>query len=385
MHERSRPTWISLDLAAAAHNVRRLRMIAGVPVMAVVKANAYGHGAVPLAQVAMQHGAERLAVATVDEARTLREAGITAPIMILGYVPPWQAAEAVALRITCAVYDLELAQALSAAATTHDWIAPVHLKLDTGMTRLGVHATSDLTGAALALLRALHDLPNIHVEGLFTHFATADEADLSDAAEQLARFQAVLDVVTAAGLRPPLVHAANSAATLRLPAARFDLVRPGIACYGLHPASDALLPPDFQPVLTLQSELAQVKQIAAGTPVSYGGTWIAPRPTLLATLPIGYADGLRRSPPWREVLLYGQRAPIVGRICMDYVLLDVTDIVAPQPLRAGDAVVLIGAQPHPLTGVVQRITAEEVASWLGTINYEVTSVLMSRIPRMPSA
>lgn len=381
MPECGRPTWISLDLAAAAHNMRRLREIAGVPIMAVVKANAYGHDAVALARVFVQHGAERFAVATLGEARTLREAGITAPIMILGYVPPWQAAEAAALRITCAVYDLELAQALSQAATAHDWVAPIHLKLDTGMSRLGLHATDDLAGATLALLHALHDLPGIHVEGLFTHFATADNADLSYAEQQLARFQTVLAAVTAAGVRPPLVHAANSAATLRLPAARFDLVRPGIASYGLHPSADAPLPPDFQPVLALHSELAQVKQIAAGTPVSYGCTWVAPRPTLLATLPIGYADGLRRTPPWREVLLHGQRAPIVGRICMDYVLLDVTDIAAPQPLQAGDPVVLLGAQPDPRTGAVQRITAEEVAGWLGTINYEVTSALMSRIPR----
>lgn len=181
-----------------------------------------------------------------------------------------------------------------------------------------------------------------------------------------------------------MIHAANSAATLRLPAARFDLVRPGIACYGLHPSGDTLLPPDFQPVLTLASEIAHVKLVAAGTPASYGCTWVAARPSLLVTLPLGYADGLRRTPAWREVLICGQRAPIVGRVCMDYVLVDATDVVSPQPLRCGDPVVLIGGQYDPHTGTLKRITAEEVAGWLGTINYEVTSMLMARIPRVVS-
>ncbi len=380
----TRPTWIELDLAAAAHNIRRLRQIAGVPVMAVVKANAYGHDAPLLARTFLEHGATRLAVATVGEAHILREAGITAPIMILGYVPAWQAAEAVALRLTCAVYDLELAHALARAASDHDWRVPVHIKVDTGMSRLGLYHADPAVLAAdvVAFIRTLHALPTLHVEGLFTHFATADEADLSYARTQLARFAQVLAAVTAAGVRPPVIHAANSAATLRLPAARFDLVRPGLACYGLHPSSDTPLPPDFQPVLTLASEIAQVKTVAAGTPASYGCTWVATRPSLLVTLPLGYADGLRRTAAWREVLICGQRAPIVGRVCMDYVIVDATDVVCPQPLRCGDLVVVIGSQSDPQTDTIQRISAEEVASWLGTINYEVTSMLMARIPRV---
>ncbi|NJK80897.1 MAG: alanine racemase [Chloroflexaceae bacterium] len=380
MPNRERPTWIELDYTAAAHNIRRLCAIAGVPVMAVVKANAYGHGAVPFAHTALAHGATMLAVATVGEARMLREAAITAPIMILGYTPPWQAAEAVALGLTCAVYDMDVARALAEAATAQGRSVAVHVKVDTGMNRLGISTLAP--DDAGTFLRALSDLPGLSVEGLFTHFATADEANERYARVQLARFRALLKAVTAAGLRPPIVHAANSAATLRFPDARFDMVRPGIAGYGLHASPDTPLPADFRPVLTLHTELAQVKPVPADMPLSYGCTFVTRRPSVIATLPVGYADGVRRVPPWREVLLHGRRAPIVGRICMDYLMIDITEIAADLPVQRGDTVTLIGAQVDPRTGHQERITAEEVAGWLGTINYEVTSGLMARVPRV---
>jgi alanine racemase len=362
-----RPTWIRIDLDALAHNMRRLREIAGVPVMAVLKADAYGHGAVRVARTALANGAAMLAVATVGEARTLREADITAPVLILGYTPPWQAHEAVALGFAATVFDMDAARALSDAAQALQQQARVHVKVDTGMARLGL-APADVG----AFLHELARLPALSVEGLYTHFATADSADETFARLQLERFQAVLAEVGAAGLRPPIIHAANSAALLRLPAARFDMVRPGIACYGLHPAPETPLPADFCPVLSFHTEVAQVRDVPAGTPVSYGGTFVTQRPSRIATIPAGYADGLRRSPPWREVLLHRQRVPVVGRVCMDYVMLDVTGL---ENVGRGDAVVLIGAQGS------DAISTDEVAGWFGTINYEIVSTLLARVPR----
>jgi alanine racemase len=269
------------------------------------------------------------------------------------------------------VFDIDTARALSEAATALQQPATVHVKVDTGMARLGLPP-----GEVGAFLHALTQLPGLVVEGLYTHFATADSADETFARLQLARFTGVLEEVTAAGLRPPLVHAANSAALLRLPAARFDMVRPGLACYGLHPAPETPLPADMRPVLSFFSEVAQVKEVPTGTPISYGGTFVTPRPSRIATIPVGYADGLRRAPPWRVVLVRGQRAPIVGRICMDYAMLDVTDIAG---VKRGDTVALIGAQG------ADSISVDEVAAWLGTINYEVVSTLLPRVPRQVEA
>lgn len=362
-----RPTWLRVDLDAIADNVRRLCAIAGVPLMAVLKGDGYGHGAVRTARAALSAGAAALAVATLGEGRTLREAGITAPILVLGYVPPWQAEAAVALDLDCALFDFATAEALHAAALALGRPARVHVKVDTGMARLGLRP--DETGVFLARLR---ELTGLQVVGIYTHFATADEPDLQRAEAQLAVFTALLGDLTAAGLRPPIAHAANSAALLRMPAARLDMVRPGIACYGLAPSAAVPLPEGFRAALSFHSEVAQVREHPPGTPISYGGAFVTKRPSRIATIPVGYADGVRRAPPWREVLIRGRRAPIVGRICMDYAMADVTDI---PDVRRGDAVVLIGRQGD------DAISAEEVASWLGTINYEVVTGILPRVPR----
>jgi alanine racemase len=369
-----RPTWARIDLDAIAQNIQQLRTIAGVPVMVVLKADAYGHGAVRVGRTALANGATALAVATLGEARTLRQADITAPILVLGYTPPWQAYEAVWLGVICTVFDHDAAHAFADAARALERTAEVHIKVDTGMARLGLQL--DQAGT---FLQNLHTnvqpgqrYHGLHIAGLYTHFATADSADETFARRQFARFTGVLTEITAAGLRPPLVHAANSAALLRFPEARFDMVRPGIACYGLPPAAETPLPPDFRPALSFHSEVAQVKPLPPGTPLSYGGTFVTQRPSQIATIPVGYADGLRRSPPWREVLVRGQRAPIVGRICMDYALIDVTDI---DGVKRGDVVVLIGTQGD------NQISADEVAGWLGTINYEVVTTILPRVPR----
>lgn len=362
-----RPTWLQIDLDAIGQNIRCLREIAGVPVMAVIKADGYGHGAVRVARAAAAGGATVFAVATLGEARILREADITEPILVLGYTPPWQAHEAVLLNVACTVFDLDVARAFSDAAIALEREATVHIKVDTGMGRLGL-----LPHDVGEVLTAIASLPRVRVEGMYSHFATADSNDESFARLQLSRFQEVVGEIMQAGLRPPIIHMANSAATLRFPEARFDIVRPGIACYGLPPSDETPLPPAMKPVLSFHTSIAQVKLLPTGSPLSYGCTFITPHPSTIATIPVGYADGFRRVPPWHEVLIRGKRAPVVGRVCMDYALIDVTGI---EGVKRGDPVVLIGSQGDDC------ISADEVAGWLGTINYEVVSAILPRVPR----
>ncbi len=362
-----RPTWIEIDVDAIGANVARLRALAGVPLLAVLKADGYGHGGPAAARAALARGAAALAVATLGEARALRAAGIAAPILLLGYTPPWQAEEALGLHVTCTVFDYDLARALANAAARRACTASIHVEVDTGMGRLGVAPE-----AASGFVAALRDLPGLEVAGIYTHFAAADRRDEADARRQLRRFAALLDDLARAGLRPPVAHAANSAALLRFPEARFDMVRPGIACYGLAPSAETPLPAGFRPALSFYSEVAQVKDVPPDVPISYGGAFVTRRASRIATIPAGYADGLRRSPPWRAVLVRGRRAPVVGRVTMDAAMIDVTDIPG---VRPGDPVVLIGRQG------AEAITADEVATWLGTISYEVLVGISPRVPR----
>jgi len=365
-----RPTWLEIDLQAIGNNVEAIRAIVGprVQVMAVLKADAYGHGAVRTARTVLQHGASALAVATLGEAATLRDVGITAPILALGYTPPWQVREAIRRDVHLTVFDREVARECAAAAEELALPARVHVKVDTGMARLGL-----LPADALPFLGELRAMPGVEVEGLFTHFATADSADETQACTQLRRFRELVDAAVTSGLRPPLVHAANSAATFRYPAAHFDLVRPGIALYGLDPSVETPCPAGFRAALAFKTAVAQLKTLPPGSPVSYGATYVTQHTSRIATIPVGYADGFRRAPSWREVLVRARRAPIVGRVCMDYTMLDVTDI---PDVAVGDEVVLIGRQNG------DAITAEEAAGWLGTINYEVIAAILPRVPRL---
>jgi Alr-MurF fusion protein len=366
-----RAAWMEVDLGAIAENLERLREIAApAAVMAVLKADAYGHGAVRVARTAVQHGAALLGVAVLSEATALRERGVVAPILVLGYTPAWQAREVVRCRAAVSLFSLDVARALSAAAAAlAQPPVAVHIKVDTGMHRLGLAPDE-----VLPFAREVSRMGGINIEGLFTHFASADEADAAYTRLQLERFQRVLDEWEAGGLpRPRWVHAANSAATLRFPEARFDLVRTGIALYGMDPSAEVRCPAGFRAALSLKTQLAQVKEIEVGEPVSYGRTWVAERNSRIGVLPIGYADGFRRAPAnWGEVLVRGRRAPLVGRVCMDMCVVDVTDVEA---ARVGDEVVLIGEQGD------DRISAEEVATRLGTINYEVVSQILARVPR----
>ncbi len=367
--ELGRPTWIEVDLDAIANNLRLTRALVGphVRIMATLKADAYGHGALRVARTLAQAGAWGFALATLGEAVALRDGGVDAPLLILGYTPTWQVREAIRRGIRLVVFDAHMAREVSVAAQELQFDAMVHVKVDTGMARLGAKPAD-----ALELIQLLHTLPGIHVEGVFTHLATADSADEQFTREQLQRFASVLQQLSAAGLRPPLVHAANSAAILRFPAAHYDLVRPGIALYGLAPSAETPLPAGFRPALSFKTEVAQVKTLPPDTPISYGRTFVTVRESLIATIPVGYADGFRRSPSWRFVLVRGRRVPIVGRVAMDYAMLDVTDV---PEVCVGDEVVLIGTQG------TERITADEVAAWLGTINYEVVAAILARVPR----
>lgn len=369
-----RPTWLEIDLSAIAGNTRRIKEIVGpgVRVLVSLKADGYGHGALKVARTALHNGASRIGVATVSEAVPLRSAGVNAPILIFGYVPLWQMREAVRWDLTITLYSLDAAQALSRAAQALHKTVPVHIKVDTGMSRLGVR--SEQSGEILALMREVSRLPGLYLEGIFTHFAKADSSDLTHADLQLRRFQSVLQMIEGEGLRPPLVHAANSAAMLSLPEARFDMVRPGIAIYGLEPSPDVHLPDGFRPALSFKSQVAQVKLIPAGEGISYGCTYITERPTEIAVLPVGYADGFRRAPAnWGSVLIHGQEAPLLGRVCMDQCMVDVSHIPG---VRVGDEVVLIGQQGEA------SLSAETVAQRLGTINYEVVSEILARVPRV---
>ncbi|GCE11353.1 alanine racemase [Tengunoibacter tsumagoiensis] len=369
-----RPTWVEIDLNAIGNNTHHLQALVGphVQILISLKADAYGHGAVKVARTALHNGARMLGVATVTEAIPLREANITAPILVFGYVPLWQMREAIRLGVTITLYSSEAAQALSHAAQELDKTVRVHVKVDTGMGRLGIRW--EQSEEIIALVREITALPGLELEGLYTHFAQADASDQSYSLMQLARFQQILALLEEQSLRPPIVHAANSAATLSLTAAHFDLVRPGIAIYGLDPSPEVRVPSEFRPALSFRTQVSQVKWIPAGEGISYGSTYWTTRPTKIAVLPVGYADGFRRGPQnWGYVLIHGQEAPILGRVCMDQCMIDVTDI---PHVRVGDEVVLIGRQGEA------TLTAEKVAERLGTINYEVVAELLARVPRV---
>ncbi len=369
---RERPTWVEIDLDGIGHNVERVKEIVGpdVEVMAVLKADAYGHGALRVARSALLHGASAIAMATLSEAVAMRERGITCPILILGYTPTWQAADIVRHGLAATVFSREVAEHLGQAAVAqHRAPTPVHVKVDSGMGRLGV-----LPADAVPFVEEIRRIPGLAVEGIFTHFATADSADKTYARRQLAAFRSVLDELAARGIGFRYVHAANSAAILSLPEAHFNMVRLGIAMHGLDPSPEVPCPPDFRAALVFKTQVAQVKSFPPGSCISYGCRFVTARPSRIAVLPVGYGDGFRRSPRhWGEVLVHGTRAPIVGTVCMDMSMIDVTDV--PGDVRPGDEVILIGRQGR------EEITVEDVAKRLGTINYEVVTQILARVPR----
>jgi len=364
-------TWSEIDLDAIAFNIRAFVQHVGkkVKVIAVVKANAYGHGAVPVAESALKAGAGMLAVHRLIEGVELRKAGIEAPILIMGYTPPDGAELTAEWKLTPSLMTLEFAQALSSRATALGTTIPVHIKVDSGMNRYGL-----MPEEVAAYLQAMAGLPGIEMEGLFTHFATADWADQSNARQQLRVFSDVRAAAHLAGFDFPMAHAANSAAMMTLPEAHFDAVRTGIAMYGMDPSSEWSPPFEIRPALTLKSIVSRVRRLPAGAGVSYGRTFVTSRPTLAALVPVGYGDGFHRVLSNQgSVLINGRRAPILGRVCMDQIVVDASGI---PDVKQDDEVVLVGKQGK------DRIRAEEVAKLAGTINYEVTTGLLPRVTRL---
>ncbi len=373
-----RPAWVEVNLSAIEHNARRLTEIAGrgVELMAMVKANAYGHGAVEVARAARRGGAAWLGVVSVGEGIELRRAQIDAPILVLGPTPPEWARAGVENQLALAVFSIDTARAMADAARELNTRARVHLKVDTGMTRLGV-----MPEQAVEFARAVRDLGNVEIEGVFTHFAMADSPNGFEVEgwgreytqQQLARFREVLERLERAGMQPRYRHIANSPASVNLPAARFNLVRSGILIYGLDPSDDAPKPPGFIPALAFKTRVASVKSVPPGTYIGYGCTFRTARAARIAVLMVGYADGFRRAlSNAGSVLVRGARAPIVGRVCMDLTMIDVTDI---EGVQVGDEVVLIGKQG------TEEIRAEEVAQKQGTNNYETVTTISARVER----
>ena len=364
-------TWTEIDLSNLEHNYRALRAMLpqGCRFLGVVKADAYGHGAVQVARRLETLGAEYLAVACLDEALELRQAGITTPILILGYTPVERADSLLEGGITQTVYDVDMAKALSDAAMAAGKTLKIHVKADTGMSRLGWLCGEADQSAAVEAIAQVCALPGLEAEGIYTHFANAD-GDEDYTMLQFTRFLDLLEALKDKGITFAIRHCAASAAALKFPCTHLDMVRPGIALYGHYPdpSCEGLDGPGLRPVMTLKTRVASVKTVPAGTPVSYGCTHVLDRETKLAALTIGYADGLPRLCSDRlEVLVKGSRAPIVGRICMDMCMADVTGLdVAP-----GDEVEVFG----------EHLPIEDVAALAGTIQYELLCAVSPRVHR----
>lgn len=358
-----------VDLEAIGHNMRAFCRLAGdAKVMAIVKADAYGHGVVPVARAALKNGAAFLGVAIPEEAFELRDAGIISPILILGSRCEDVAQELAALNISQTVFDIETLAVLEAAARAAGRRAKIHLKVETGMNRLGI-----LPGKALEeWLDALQACPHIELEGMFTHFADADGAQEDYTLTQAQRMAQAVAQVRARGFAP-IMHACNTAGILRFAQFDYDMVRAGIGLYGYPPVE----PPEgtvFKPALTWRSEVAFIHDLHAGERISYNGIYTAKTPRRVATLPVGYADGYNRLlSNTGFVLIDGQRAPVIGRVCMDQCMVDVTNIPS---VKVGDEAVLLGQQG------AQRLDAEEMAQLCGTISYEILCNIGKRVPRV---
>jgi len=365
----SYPSRVEIDLAALAANVRWIKARVGrrAAIMAVVKANAYGHGAPAVARTALGAGADMLAVANLAEAFELRDCGVDAPILALSHAPLDRMQDAAAHDIAVSVYDSVIAEQCIAVANSSSERLKVHVKVDTGMGRLGL-----LPPAAEAVCGHLRRAANINLEGIYTHFATADD-DPTYMRRQLATFKTVLRQLAEGGLHFKYIHAGNSAALLNCDEAYFNVVRPGVLLYGLEPMPNSGCAESLQPVMSWKTRAVQVKSLPPDTPVGYGNAYRTRGEEIIAILPVGYADGLRRAPEtWREVLIRGQRAPLVGRVSMEKITVNVSHIA---DVKVGDEAVLLGRQG------ADRISADEIAGWIRSNNYEVVTSIAPRLPR----
>ena len=367
-----RRTWADIDLDKLEHNYRVIRAHVGKTpkFLGVMKADAYGHGSVPLSKYLAELGAEYLAVSNLEEAVQIRRGEVREPILILGYTPPSYAEMMVFMDITQEVHSLEYACLLDEALKGTNYILNIHLKIDTGMTRIGFSSEdTELT----AQMEKLKKLSHLHVEGAFTHFSCADSLrkdDVEYTKMQHGRFLRVLQMLESLGIEPEIRHCCNSGAVILHPEYAMDMVRPGILTYGVHPSQDTEGVLDLQPVMTLRSMVAQIRDIKAGAQISYGRTFTAQKDLRMAVVPIGYADGLSRALSGKaSFIIRGQQAPIVGRICMDMCMVDVSHL---PEISVGDTVTVFGEENG----------CDDLARLTGTIPYEVLCAVNKRIPRI---
>ncbi|HHY13334.1 MAG TPA: alanine racemase [Thermoanaerobacterales bacterium] len=368
-----RHTWAEINLDNIDHNIREIRRITDekAKICAVIKAEGYGHGAVHIAKEALKNGIDRFAVAILREGLKLRGAGIREPILILGLVPDKQLETAIMNNLTLTVYTLEGAKAVSKAAQNIEAQAKIHIKLDTGMGRLGFLPNDE----SISEILEIYKLPNIKVKGIYTHLANADKKDKTHTQQQLRIYHQICNQLTEKGVELPRKHVANSAAIIDLPETHLDIVRAGLIIYGMYPSDEVQKERiSLKPAMTLKTRISHLKKLPPGHGISYGSIFTTTRDTVVATLPIGYADGYSRILADKgEVLVKGQRAPIIGKICMDQCMIDVTDI---DDVSVQDEVVLFGQQGDSI------ISPEEVASLMGTINYEIVCMIGKRVPRV---
>ncbi|MEQ9618897.1 MAG: alanine racemase [Deltaproteobacteria bacterium] len=358
-----RPTWAEINLDNLTHNFNLVKKLVGdgVGVLSVVKADGYGHGAVEVGGILEEAGTDMLGVATVEEAAELRDYGIEVPILLLGGIRPEEAAVTVEHDLTPCLFSVDVARALDNEAGKARKRSPYHLKIDTGMTRLGIRPEE-----AASFVEELSSFQNTEMEGVLTHLASAFTKSREYTLSQLDSFSDTLDIVRAHGFRPRFIHSANSASIQRFPESHMNLVRPGIMLYGSGREGDN----DLKPVMKLKTKIIQIRRVPENTPVSYGGTFVTERPSLIATLPIGYADGyMRRLSNSARVSVRGETAPVTGAVCMDLTMIDVTDVPG---VRTGDEVVLFGDE---------LVSVDDVALWAGTISYELLSITGKRVPR----
>jgi alanine racemase len=359
-------TWLEIDLSVLRKNYQIIKEISGSMVMPVVKANAYGHGLEKVAACFVSAGAEWLGVARIEEALLLREAGIKSRILVLGYTSPLRVAHAIKANVTLNAYDFDVVRAYAEQAANLGEKLIIHAKIDTGMGRLGIRADQ-----AEAFVSFIYDNPSLEMEGMFTHFACADEPGKPYTAQQLDQFNQIVEMVEKKGIRPPILHASNSAGALVYPNARFSLVRAGIALYGLPPSHEVTLSEGLQPALAWKTRLISIKTLPAGHGVSYGFKYFTSKEERIGVIAVGYGDGLRRR-PGNQVLIRGKKIDIIGNVCMDQCMVQLDELPEAQ---IGDEVIIIGRQNG------NEISATDIADDWGTINYEVICGLAARMPR----
>ncbi|MCM0651075.1 alanine racemase [Clostridium swellfunianum] len=372
MFRHLRPVWAEVDLDRLAHNMREIRKNAvSKDIIAVIKADGYGHGALDIAPTLLENGATRIAVAVLNEAVELRRGGIEEPIMVLGFTPPSLIDMLIRYDIEQTVYTYDLAKEISQLAKKKNKIAKIHIALDTGMGRIGFIPNEE----SIEQVYNISKLPNIIIEGLYSHFSSADEEDKAYTNMQLERYKDFYNKLAEKGVKINLRHIANSAAIIDMPQSHFEAVRPGIILYGYYPSQEVQKQKiDLKPVMSLKTNIVHIKDLPAGEYISYGRKFKTSRESVIATLPVGYADGYTRLLFNKaKVIINGNFVPVIGRICMDQCMVDVTDI---KDVKVGDEVILMGEQGD------LKFTADHIAELLGTINYEVTCMISKRVPRV---